>query len=89
MPTLMRQVNGQTPSPVAENVIDLQFNYDTYDDNGNLTNASSPASPNLIRKVNVAHLSVRSMVRGTSGYQNMDVQTSVSARNLNFSNRYQ
>ena len=29
-PTLMRQVNGQTPVPVQEGVVNLQFTYDTY-----------------------------------------------------------
>lgn len=88
-PTLMRQVNGQSPAPVAENIVDLQFNYDTYDDNGNLLNTDSPTAPNLIRKVNLLHMSARSALTGTKGYQTMDVQTSVSARNMSFRNRYQ
>ena len=29
-PRLMRQVNGQTPVPVADNIINLQFSYDIY-----------------------------------------------------------
>lgn len=87
-PTLMRQVNGHTPAPLAENIVDLRFNYDTYDDLGNLINTDSPVSPNLIRKVNLAHMTARSPVQGTKGYQSMDVQTSVSARNLSFKNRY-
>ncbi len=88
-PTLMRQVNGQTPAPVAENVVDLAFDYDTYDDNGNRTKYTSPPSPNLIRKINVLHLTARSPITGVKGYQTMDVQTSVSARNMSFKNSYQ
>ena len=30
-PTLMRLVNGRLPVPVAENVADLRFTYNTYD----------------------------------------------------------
>ena len=33
-PTLMRLVNARKPVPVAENVADLRFTYDTYDSNG-------------------------------------------------------
>jgi prepilin-type N-terminal cleavage/methylation domain-containing protein len=94
-PRLMRQVNGHTPVPVAENVAFLQFTYDTYDSNGNLLKEqgdggeAAGVSPSLIRKINIAHLTMRSQLAGTKGYQGMDLQTSVSARNLSFQNRYQ
>ncbi len=101
VPVLMRQVNGQMPVPVAENVANLQFTYDTYDTLGNLLNAAGDAgystgtSFNLIRKVNVAHLTIRSQLAGsrsqlasTRGYQSFDLQTSISARNLSYQNRY-
>jgi prepilin-type N-terminal cleavage/methylation domain-containing protein len=96
-PTLMRLVNARKPVPVAENVADLRFTYDTYDNNGVLLNATgdggmglAPAiSPNQIRTINLAHLTVRSQLPGQSGYQSMDIQTAVSARNMSFSNRYQ
>jgi len=100
-PTLMRQINGQTPVPVAENVVNLQFTYDTYDASGNLLNALGDAgyslgtSFNLIRKINLVHLTIRSQVAGassglmtTNGYQTFDTQTSISARNLSYQNRY-
>jgi prepilin-type N-terminal cleavage/methylation domain-containing protein len=99
-PVLMRQVNGHLPVPVAENVVNLQFTYDTYDSNGNLLNASGNAgypgtSLNLIRKINLTHFTIRSQVSGaksyssaTSGYQSFDFQTSISARNLSYQNRY-
>jgi len=100
-PTLMRQVNGQTPVPVEEGVVNLQFTYDTYDSSGNLLNASGDGgystgtSFNLIRKINLVHLTTRNQVAGaksglmmSSGYQAFDTQTSISARNLSYQNRY-
>jgi prepilin-type N-terminal cleavage/methylation domain-containing protein len=100
-PVLMRQVNGQPAVPVTENVANLQFTYDTYDSSGNLLNQvgdagySTGTSFNLIRKINVVHLSIRSQLAGvrsaliaTKGYQSFDFQTSISARNLSYQNRY-
>ena len=95
-PTLMRLVNARVPVPVAENVADLRFTYDTYDDTGNLLNATGdggmglavPISPSQIRTINLAHLTIRSQLPGKSGYQSMDMQTSVSARNMSFNDRY-
>jgi len=100
VPVLMRQVSGHLPVPVAENVANLQFTYDTYDAAGNLLNAVGNAgypgtSLNLIRKVNVVHLTIRGQLSGarsylmtTNGYQSYDFQTSISARNLSYQNRY-
>ena len=100
IPVLMRQVSGHLPVPVAENVANLQFTYDTYDALGNLLNAVGNAgypgtSLNLIRKVNVTHLTIRGQISGarsylmtTNGYQSFDFQTSISARNLSYQNRY-
>jgi prepilin-type N-terminal cleavage/methylation domain-containing protein len=100
IPVLMRQVNGQTAVPVAENVVNMQFTFDTYDANGNLLNsrgdAGYPASSlNLIRKINIVHLTIRGQQSGvgsssenTKGYQSFDFQTSMSARNLSYQNRY-
>jgi hypothetical protein len=100
IPVLMRQVSGHLPVPVAENVANLQFTYDTYDALGNLLNAVGNAgypgtSLNLIRKVNVTHLTIRGQISGarsylmtTNGYQSYDFQTSISARNLSYQNRY-
>jgi prepilin-type N-terminal cleavage/methylation domain-containing protein len=100
-PTLMRQVSGQTPVPVQEGVVNLQFTYDTYGPTGTLLNAlgdggySTGTSFNLIRKINLVHLTTRSQVSGaksdlitTNGYQTFDTQTSISARNLSYQNRY-
>ncbi|MGO9126568.1 MAG: type II secretion system protein J [Terriglobales bacterium] len=100
-PVLMRQVNGQTAVPAAENVINTQYTYDTYNSDGTLLNQTGDGgeslgvSLNLIRKINIAHLTMRSQLDGTrttllatSGYQGYDVQTSISARNLSYQNRY-
>jgi prepilin-type N-terminal cleavage/methylation domain-containing protein len=101
-PVLMRQVNGRVPIPVAENVTDLRFTYDTYDTAGNLLNATCDGgqavgvNPNEIRTINVTHLTFRSQLAGvntsstvTRGYQSIDLQATISARNLSFSQRYQ
>ena len=92
----MRQVNGQTPVPQVEGLSDLRFRYDVYDTSRTpatqtqITDAflSTGGSPNLIRQVDITHLTIRSAVKGTSGYQGIDIQTSVSARNLGFGDRY-
>jgi prepilin-type N-terminal cleavage/methylation domain-containing protein len=96
-PTLMRLVNGRLPVPVAENVVDMRFTYNTYDANGNLLNDTGdgglanvpPVMPSAIRTINLVHLTVRSESNGTTGYQSIDLHTSVSARNMGFVNRYQ
>jgi hypothetical protein len=100
-PVLMRQVNGRTAVPAAENVINTQYTYDTYSTTGGLLNQlpdggeSLGVSLNLIRKINIAHLTIRSQLDGsrstlfaTNGFQGYDVQTSISARNLSYQNRY-
>lgn len=93
-PRLMRQINGQTPSPVAENINGLQFTYDSYDDTTNTPligspNAGMPGnSPNQIREVNIVHLTSRGSLKGTKGFQGLDLTTSVSVRNMSFMDRY-
>jgi prepilin-type N-terminal cleavage/methylation domain-containing protein len=102
IPVLMRQVNGRKPVPVAENVVNLRFTYDTYDSSGNLLNATCDGgqaggvSPNEIRTINIVHLTFRGQLAGTRsslsmtrGYQSVDLQATLSARNLSFSQRYQ
>jgi prepilin-type N-terminal cleavage/methylation domain-containing protein len=85
---LMRQVNAHLPTPVAENVENLQVTYDTIDNT--LTppvlgiNQRNPAgNPNLIRKINIA-LTIRTTqkVGGYGDYQRLTLATSVSPRNL-------
>jgi prepilin-type N-terminal cleavage/methylation domain-containing protein len=98
---LYRQVNGTTAVPVADNMANMQFTYDTYDTSGNLLNQTGDGgeslgvSLNLIRKINIAHLTMhsqeygaRSSLMSTQGFQSFDVVTSISARNLSYQNRY-
>ena len=100
-PVLMRQVNGHTAVPAAENIVNMQYTYDAYASDGTLLNQlpdggeSLGVSLNLIRKINIAHLTIRSQLDGarttlyaTNGFQGFDVQTSISARNLSYQNRY-
>jgi len=98
---LYRQVNGQSPIPLVDNIVNLQFTYDTYDAAGDLLNATGDGgmalgiTPNLIRKINVVHLTIHGQLYGTKsslmatqGYQSFDLQTSISARNMSYSQRY-
>ncbi|HEX9110229.1 MAG TPA: prepilin-type N-terminal cleavage/methylation domain-containing protein [Terriglobales bacterium] len=94
-PRLMRQVSGHTPMPVAENVVFLQFSYDLYDSatGAVITNqadggASQSLTPNQITKINILHMAMNSTLPGVKGYQGLDLQTSVSARDLTFRNNY-
>jgi hypothetical protein len=94
-PRLMRQVSGHTPIPLAENVAFLQFSYDLYNSNTGavLTDqsdggASQALTPNQITKINIKHMSINSTLQGSVGYQGLDLQTSVSARDLTFKNDY-
>lgn len=96
-PRLMRQVNGQPPVPLADNVVNLKFTYDAYDSNGNLVaetadagaSLAPPVVPNMIQKVNISALTARSAVRGVQGYQGLNLATQVSVRNMSFKDRYQ
>ena len=94
-PRLMRQVSGHSPVPVVEGIAYLQFSYDLYNFNTGqvLTNqsdggASQGLTPNQITKANIRHMSLRSTQHGVKGYQGLDLQTSVSTRDLTFNNSY-
>ncbi len=95
LPRLMRQVNGNIPQPVADNMIDLQIDYDLCD-TGNTTatcaNTVDPLavnlSPNEIHKVSIA-LMGQSLTSNGKDSQSMRLTTAVSARNLTFRDRYQ
>ncbi len=94
LPRLMRQVNGMSPVPVADDIINLQFAYDVYNQSTNALDSNQPNplglgdSPSLIQKINVAVMG-QSMVQNGNRSQNMNLATSVSARNMAFRNRYQ
>lgn len=94
-PRLMRQISGHSPVPVVENVSFLQFTYDLYNFNTGaiLTEqadggVSQGLTPNQITKINIKHMSLASPLHGNVGYQGLDLQTSVSARDLTFRNDY-
>jgi prepilin-type N-terminal cleavage/methylation domain-containing protein len=95
-PRLMRQVNGLSPTPVADNIINLQFSYDIYNSTSSSpsleANQANPLgvgdSPNLIQKINIVVMG-QSMLRTGARSQNLYLATSVSARNMAFRNRYQ
>jgi hypothetical protein len=54
----------------------------------NQTSLPAGVTPNMITKVNILHMSIRSQLRGASGYQGLDLQTSISARNLTMGQEY-
>ncbi len=95
---LMRQVSGHSPMPLAENVVFLKFSYDLFNDSTstvvtNSTNAGATLSPalypNQITKINVLHMAIDSSMKGAQGgYLGLDLETSVSARNLTYTNQY-
>jgi prepilin-type N-terminal cleavage/methylation domain-containing protein len=100
LPTLMRIQSGQLPAPVAENVVYLKFCYDVYSA-GVVTTCQSPlpagTTPANITKVNIVHMSMRSQGRDTwsrsaaatyGGYEGLDLQTSIAARNLTMLQEY-
>jgi len=93
-PRLMRQVNGLTPVPVADDIINLQFAFDTYDSSTAALDPNQPnplglgESPNLVQKINIVVMG-QSILNGGNKSQNLYLATSVSARNMAFRNRYQ
>jgi prepilin-type N-terminal cleavage/methylation domain-containing protein len=92
-PRLMRQVNGLTPVPVADNIINVQFSYDVISSTTGLMNAneSNPIaagdSPALIQKVNMWVMG-ESLNKGANASQSMYLASSVAARNMSFCNSY-
>jgi prepilin-type N-terminal cleavage/methylation domain-containing protein len=103
-PRLMRQVNGHSPMPLADSTVYAKFSYDLYNDaasapaiscvnpgaTGDVCTAGSSTglSPNQITKINVLHMATDSALHGTQGYQGIDLETSVAARNLIYANNY-
>jgi prepilin-type N-terminal cleavage/methylation domain-containing protein len=93
-PRLMRQVNGLTPVPVADDIINVQFAFDTYNSSTAALDADQPnplgvgESPNNIQKINMVMMG-QSIINNGNKSQNMYLATSVSARNMAFRNRYQ
>jgi prepilin-type N-terminal cleavage/methylation domain-containing protein len=92
-PRLMRQVNGQAPSPIADNIIGLTITYDNCD-GGAVPGCSAvanpllaPFSPSSVHKVNI-----RVMGQTLNSFGNRSrstvLSTSVSTRSLSFKDRY-
>jgi Prokaryotic N-terminal methylation motif len=92
-PRLMRQVNGLTAVPVADNIINLQFSYDVINSQtGTISaNQSNPLASGLslalIQKVDL-WLMGQGLVSGNNKSQSMYLATSVSAGNMSFCNSY-
>ena len=92
-PRLMRQVNGLSPVPVADNIINLQFTYDVIDASSGYLSANlanpigSGQSPSLIQKANIWIMG-ESLTSGGKRSQSMYLITSVAARNMSFCNSY-
>jgi prepilin-type N-terminal cleavage/methylation domain-containing protein len=93
-PRLMRQVNGQKPTPVADNIINLQVTYDVCDGtNGpgcsGIPNALvAPFTPSQIHKVNIQVMGQTLNSFGNRSRSTV-LATSVSTRSLSFRDRYQ
>jgi len=91
-PRLMRQVNGLTPVPVADDIINLQFTFDVFNSSTNVLDSNEPnpigesESPNLIQKVNLVAMGQSILNQGNS--QNMYLATDVNAGNMTFRQRY-
>lgn len=93
LPTLMRIQSGKAPAPVAENVVYLKFSYDVYDAgvvDANQSTLPAGTNPGMITKVNIVHMSMRSQQSKYTGvgYQGLDLQTSIAARNLTSQQEY-
>jgi hypothetical protein len=94
-PRLMRQINGQTAVPVADNIIGLNVTYDLCNNSiaGTCAGVSDPInnvpsfSPNQIYKINLQLMGQSVLTLGGKS-QSMALATSISARNLSFKNRY-
>jgi prepilin-type N-terminal cleavage/methylation domain-containing protein len=98
LPKLMRQVDGHTPQPIADDVISLKITYDVCD--GTITPGVNPNcagisdlfangfTPNDVHKVDIAVMGQSILSYGNKA-QNMQLTTSVSTRNLTFRDRYQ
>jgi prepilin-type N-terminal cleavage/methylation domain-containing protein len=90
-PRLMRIQNGRTAAPVAENVAYLKFSFDVFNGGSvtaNQTSLPAGTTPSMITKVNIMHMAMRSQLHGANGYQGLDLQTSIAARNMTFQQEY-
>jgi hypothetical protein len=89
----MRIQSGKAPAPVAENVVYLKFTYDVNNSgvvSANQATLPAGTNPGMITKVNIGHMSMRSQQSKYAGigYQGLDLQTSIAARNLTSQQEY-
>lgn len=93
VPRLMRQVNGQAPSPVADNIINLAVTYDACSGVVVVGCAAvpnpllAPYSPSQITKVNIQVMG-QTLVSYGNRSRSTVLTTSVSTRSLTFKDRY-
>jgi hypothetical protein len=93
IPTLMRQVGGKPAVPVAEYVQSLTFTYDIFDSStGTYTanlDGAAVANASQIRKISLS-LTLNSEFKDPHGMvHTLTVSSTVSPRDLSFSDRYQ
>jgi prepilin-type N-terminal cleavage/methylation domain-containing protein len=92
-PRLMRQVNGQPPSPVADNIIGMTITYDLCDGtngpacSGVANPLLAPFSPSQIHKVNIQIMAQTLNSFGNRSRSTV-LTTAVSTRSLSFKDRY-
>jgi len=92
-PRLMRQVNGLSPVPVADNIINLQIAYDLVDSQTGYLDADlvdpigAGQLPSLIQKVDLWVMGESLISKGNKS-QNMYLATAVAARDMSFCNSY-
>lgn len=92
-PRLMRQVNGLSPVPVADNIINLQVAYDLVDSNTGYLDADlvdpigAGQLPSLIQKVDLWIMGESLLPEGNKS-QSMYLATAVAAGNMSFCNSY-
>ena len=89
----MRQVNGQPPSPVADNFENLQFTYDIFDDTSGIATAALPdaglslgIAPSQVRKINYSLTCKTTDIKGQ--VLRLTLASSSSARSLSFKDHY-
>jgi len=92
-PRLMRQVNGQTAIPVADNILSLKITYDMCTAvvvagcSGQENPIGAGYSPNQIEKVNVT-VTGQSVTNYGNRSKSIAISSSVSTRDLTYINRY-
>jgi len=90
-PRLMRAVNAAVPDQIAEDIENLQFSFDTWDESTSTqtANVKATANPNQIRSVSVS-ITGRSSKRkaSTNNFYRFSLISKINVRNSTFRNRY-